>query len=78
MDLSPPAWVIPAGDVIIAGAAGCDEHSDDFNGGPPGIWSAVRLGRSEYGYMGNCACGTHRTQRGSRFVHRMGPFATSR
>ena len=35
---------------IIAGAAGCDEHSDDFNGGPPGEWSAVRLGRSEYGY----------------------------
>eukprot|EP01052_Picozoa_sp_SAG31_P037422 SAG31_NODE_4828_length_2921_cov_1.564139_5_plen_112_part_00 len=35
---------------IIAGAAGCVEHSDDFNGGPPGEWSAVRLGRSEYGY----------------------------
>jgi len=35
---------------VIAGAAGCDEHSDDFNGEPPGEWSAVRLGRSEYGY----------------------------
>ena len=35
---------------IIAGAAGCDEHSDDFNGGPPGPWSAARLGRQEYGY----------------------------
>jgi hypothetical protein len=35
---------------IIVGAAGCDEHSDVFNGGPPSNWSAVRLGRSEYGY----------------------------
>lgn len=35
---------------IVAGAAGCVEHSDDFNGAPPGSWSAMRLGRQEYGY----------------------------
>jgi hypothetical protein len=61
---------------IIAGAAGCDEHSDDFNGGPPGNWSAVRLGRSMG--TGNCACGTHPTPPGSRSVPRRGLFTKSR
>jgi len=36
---------------IIAGAAGCQEHSDDFNAPePPPKWSAARIGRAEYGY----------------------------
>jgi hypothetical protein len=59
---------------IIAGAAGCDEHSDDFNGGPPGNWSAVRLGRSMG--TGNCGCGMHPTPPGSRSVPRTGLFET--